>query len=931
MSEFVINVVQDPSIIIDVNNSDQTTSLNIVQDQPNSITIEDDVNNVLLNPSVFYNGINIVYLSGVSGELLHNTFGDLQGGTTGQYYHLSSGQYFNLTTGSVVRPSETGAFYPRSNPSGFITGVNLSGYVTGDVVRPSETGSFITASQTGAFYASSNPSGFITGVNLSGYVTGDVVRPSQTGAFYPSSNPSGFITGVDLSAYVTGSVVRPSDTGNFITTAQTGAFYPIGNPSGYITGLDLSNYSTISFSTGISGYLQNQVTNLNNQTGSYYPRSNPSGFITGVDLSGYATIPYVTDVSGVLQAQITSGSQISVDTIHLYGKNDQGTTIYKGQPVYINGANGANPLIKLASNTGERTSSKTIGLLSQDLSVNQFGYIITEGLLEGFNTSAGAAGDPMWLGASGNIIYGTGNKPYGNNHLVFLGFVLRSNNNNGKVYVKPQNGFEIEELHKVYAINPSNKDTLLYNSGSGAWFARQINTGDVSGISNFVAKSETGVFYPASNPSGYITGISNLVYATGNQDISGIKNFLTQPTISGNPIATISDPVRTTLIGNGVASGFAISGASGLINPSALIVAIDGAIQEPVVDYIVNTGSVFFASPLPSGSKAVVVSPNNFYQVAQVVPSDGSVTSSKLDNSLQINNLTVANNFTLNGPFTGNSTQNNLPNQTLVNSGSILTRDLMAMFLEKDIYNFSPTSFSASTAISGASVSLNSNAIFLRGNNTTQASPNNLAMATVGTQNSDVGFMSITNSSSYAVSGGNRGGADPAYSILDFSKRIVLQFELSTNFKHVASNHNFFARLGPASSAVNTNTGQALPGTGLSIGGAYVAMLMETGSIRLVTNKNLQNPTESGNQLVSPILTSLTPFTTATAKFLLSVYSGTADLYIGNQYIGSQTGCPTHVSSFSHGIAFGCNSLAATTVVGAGYVVSNIKIITLPN
>jgi hypothetical protein len=362
-----------------------------------------------------------------------------------------------------------------TNPSGYITGVNLSSYAT---------------------------IGFVTGIsgylqpqitnlnNQTGsYVTGSVVRPSETGAFitqyqtgqfYAASNPSGFITGVNLSGYVTGAVVRPSETGIFITQSQTGQFYPISNPSGYIT---------------------------------------------GVDLSGYATIPYVNDISGVLQAQITSGSQISVDTIHLYGKNNQGSTIYKGQPVYINGANGANPLIKLASNTGEQTSSKTIGLLSQDLSVNAFGYIITEGMLEGFNTSAGAAGDPMWLGPTGNIIYGTGNKPYGNNHLVFLGFVLRSNNNNGKVYVKVQNGFEIEELHKVYAVNPSNKDTLLYNSGSGAWFARQLNTGDISGINDYVLNSATGAFYASSNPSGYITGINNIVFATGDQNISGVKTF----------------------------------------------------------------------------------------------------------------------------------------------------------------------------------------------------------------------------------------------------------------------------------------------------------------------------------------------------------------------------------------------------------------------
>jgi hypothetical protein len=61
MSEFVINVVPDPSIVIDISSLDQAVSLDISQNQPNSITIEDDVNNVLLNPTVFYNGINIVY------------------------------------------------------------------------------------------------------------------------------------------------------------------------------------------------------------------------------------------------------------------------------------------------------------------------------------------------------------------------------------------------------------------------------------------------------------------------------------------------------------------------------------------------------------------------------------------------------------------------------------------------------------------------------------------------------------------------------------------------------------------------------------------------------------------------------------------------------------------------------------------------------
>lgn len=499
----------------------------------------------------------------------------------------------------------------------------LSGYVTGSVVRPSETGSFITTAQTGAFYPVSNPSE---------YITGSVVRPSETGSFLTTGAADVryvILTGNQTISGVKQFISRPTVNGTGVmlsgeavsvpTGELTGAFYPLNsNPSGYITGVNLSNYATTAYVTGISGDLQQQITALNNQTGGYvldsetgnfittsqtgafYATSNPSGFITGIpdivyttgnqDISGlkdFQTRPTVVDVPVLLSGD-------AVDTVHLYGKNDEAFTLYKGYPVFINSANGDNPLISLASNTGERTSSKTLGLMATDVASNNFGYIITEGFLEGFDTSAATAGDPMWLGPTGNIIYGTGNKPYGNNHLVSLGIVLRAQSNNGKVYVKVQNGFEIDELHKVYAKTPQNKDALLYNSGSGAWYARQIETGDVSGINNY---------YLASNPSGF---------------------------------ATVVDPVRTTLTGNGTVSGYAISGAANLINPSALIVAIDGALQEPSVDYTVNSGQITFTSPLPSGSKAVVISPSNSLIAGQVVPSDGSVTSAKIAGGVTI-------------------------------------------------------------------------------------------------------------------------------------------------------------------------------------------------------------------------------------------------------------------------------------------------------
>ena len=70
-----------------------------------------------------------------------------------------------------------------------------------------------------------------------------------------------------------------------------------------------------------------------------------------------------------------------------YVKNSTHTTLSKGQVVYVNGADGTNPTIGLAIASGESTSSKTLGILKQDLNHGDFGYVVTEGSLDGLNTN----------------------------------------------------------------------------------------------------------------------------------------------------------------------------------------------------------------------------------------------------------------------------------------------------------------------------------------------------------------------------------------------------------------------------------------------------------------------------------------------------------------------------------------------------------------
>jgi hypothetical protein len=265
--------------------------------------------------------------------------------TSGSLSSYATTGYVNATSGAIrsdisLLQTATGLLYPRTNPSGYITGVdtssfvttgqtgdyvntfypkasNPSGYVTGNVVRPSETGAFLTSSQiTGAGTVSSYTSGAF--VVMSGAAGGGGITQSEADArYYPlETNPSG---------YVTGSVIRPADTGLFVTISQTGAFYAANNPSGYITGFNSGDYVLASqtgayaslfypLSSNPSGYVTGSVVRpidtgsfINtSQTGAFYASSNPSGYITSSALSSYATQSYVNSASGVIRVDISA-------------------------------------------------------------------------------------------------------------------------------------------------------------------------------------------------------------------------------------------------------------------------------------------------------------------------------------------------------------------------------------------------------------------------------------------------------------------------------------------------------------------------------------------------------------------------------------------------------------------------------------------------
>ena len=155
-----------------------------------------------------------------------------------------------------------------------------------------------------------------------------------------------------------------------------------------------------------------------------------------------------------------------------------GETMTAGTPVYVSGTtggSGTNMIVRKASNASEMTSSKTMGLIATGGVTNDFVFVITEGLLAGLNTGTATAGDPVWLGPSGTLLFGLANKPVAPAHMVFLGIVTRAHAVNGEIFVKVQNGFELDELHDVLIQSKANNDLLVYESSTSLWKNKTIS------------------------------------------------------------------------------------------------------------------------------------------------------------------------------------------------------------------------------------------------------------------------------------------------------------------------------------------------------------------------------------------------------------------------------------------------------------------------
>jgi hypothetical protein len=265
---------------------------------------------------------------------------------------------------------------------------------------------------------------------------------------------------------------------------------PVGGTAGQILAkINSTNYNTQWInSPSLTGYVPyigaTQDLNLGEfgtQLGNIEFDTTPTSVPTGAGSLVW------NDSDGTLDLKLKGGNvtlQIGQETVlRVVNKTATNINLLEAnyQAVRTTGAQGQRLKVDLAQATNDALSAETIGLVTETINNNQEGFITTSGLVRGINTTGSLQGE-TWV--DGDILYlsstiagnATKVKPVAPNHLIVLGYVINAHITQGSIFVKVDNGYELDELHNVKITTPVNNNVLAYTSASSIWENKTINT-----------------------------------------------------------------------------------------------------------------------------------------------------------------------------------------------------------------------------------------------------------------------------------------------------------------------------------------------------------------------------------------------------------------------------------------------------------------------
>lgn len=244
------------------------------------------------------------------------------GQLTGDYLTKASADTIYQPIGDYLTTADSGNFYPmEGNPSGFLTGVDLSNYYEkNETSSKQEIGDVINeinnniANLSGKYYPlTSNPSGYLTAhqdISDKLDVTAFTAYTATAKGIEYSAGENINITNYVISGKDWSAEIKNATTGKLDATAfNSGDFYPMtGNPSGFITGVDLSNY-----------YQKNETSSKEEISAALTGKLDESAFTS---YTATATAVQGVEYSGIAPIDVNNSShQISADVWTLSAGN----------------------------------------------------------------------------------------------------------------------------------------------------------------------------------------------------------------------------------------------------------------------------------------------------------------------------------------------------------------------------------------------------------------------------------------------------------------------------------------------------------------------------------------------------------------------------------------------------------------------------------
>jgi hypothetical protein len=231
------------------------------------------------------------------------------------------------------------------------------------------------------------------------------------------------------------------------------------------------------------------------------------------------------------------------------------------QVVLVTGATGQRLSVRLAQGNNDANSAGTLGIVTETILGNQEGFITVLGQVKEINTTGSLQGE-TWV--DGQVLYLspttagaiTNVKPTAPQHSVIVGYVEYAHAIHGKIFVKVDNGYELDELHNVLISSPSTGQTLLYDSVVGVWSNEDVPNVNLS----LISVTSTNAREDNWSPTGWSASTIKVIDFTPNNtnniiSIGGLANpsagkIVTIVNSSTNNLVIIENEATTSTAAN---------------------------------------------------------------------------------------------------------------------------------------------------------------------------------------------------------------------------------------------------------------------------------------------------------------------------------------------------------------------------------------------